>query len=77
MKSTFKININILEQANAVMGTLFSASRAEEVNKTFETSDSQASDWNFDDIDDADIYFAPEKGNVMFSSATDGWGFRF
>ena len=26
--------------------------------------------------DDEDIYFAPEKGNVVFASAIDGWGFR-
>lgn len=25
--------------------------------------------------DDEDIYFEPEKGNVVFSSATDGWAF--
>ena len=26
--------------------------------------------------DDADIYFRPEKGNVIFASAIDGWAFR-
>ena len=26
--------------------------------------------------DDEDIYFAPEKGNVVFASAIHGWGFR-
>jgi ribosome assembly protein 1 len=30
----------------------------------------------FQEKDDEDIYFAPEKGNVIFASALDGWGFR-
>ncbi|KAI9814273.1 MAG: Cytoplasmic GTPase/eEF2-like protein (ribosomal biogenesis) [Phylliscum demangeonii] len=29
----------------------------------------------FQEKDDEDIYFAPEKNNVIFSSATDGWAF--
>lgn len=37
-------------------------------------SDSIADD--FQEKDDEDIYFAPEKGNVIFASAIDGWGFR-
>lgn len=30
----------------------------------------------FKEKDDEDLYFAPEKGNVIFASAFDGWGFR-
>jgi len=30
-----------------------------------------------DDIDDSQIYFSPEQGNVIFASALDGWGFRW
>lgn len=30
----------------------------------------------FQERDDEDLYFAPEKGNVIFASALDGWGFR-
>jgi ribosome assembly protein 1 len=30
----------------------------------------------YQERDDEDIYFAPEKGNVVFASAIDGWGFR-
>jgi len=29
----------------------------------------------YEEMDDQDIYFAPEKNNVIFSSATDGWAF--
>ena len=30
----------------------------------------------YQERDDEDLYFAPEKGNVVFASAIDGWGFR-
>lgn len=32
-------------------------------------------DIQFEEKDDEDIYFAPEKNNVIFSSAVDGWAF--
>ena len=31
---------------------------------------------HFEEKDDEDIYFAPDRGNVIFASAIDGWGFR-
>lgn len=36
---------------------------------------SDAGDLQFEERDDEDIYFAPEKNNVIFSSAIDGWAF--
>jgi ribosome assembly protein 1 len=33
-------------------------------------------DDEFEERDDEDIYFAPEKGDVIFASAIDGWAFR-
>lgn len=33
-------------------------------------------DDEYQERDDEDIYFAPERGNVVFASAIDGWGFR-
>lgn len=30
-----------------------------------------------EDLDDSMLYFSPDQGNVVFSSATDGWGFRY
>lgn len=30
----------------------------------------------FKEKDDEDIYFSPERGNVIFASAIDGWAFR-
>ncbi len=32
--------------------------------------------WTIEEEDDSDVYFSPEKGNVVFASATFGWGFR-
>ena len=29
-----------------------------------------------EDTDDSALYFSPEQGNVIFTSALDGWGFR-
>ncbi|KAL3963532.1 hypothetical protein ACCO45_000536 [Purpureocillium lilacinum] len=34
-----------------------------------------AGELQFEERDDEDIYFAPEKNNVIFSSAIDGWAF--
>ncbi len=35
-------------------------------------------DWSdgLEDTDDSTLYFSPEQGNVIFTSALDGWGFR-
>ena len=53
----------ILEQVNAILGTY----QAEELmnNDHAATSDSEE-----------DFFFNPEKGNVIFASAIDGWAFR-
>ncbi|KAG6157482.1 hypothetical protein E4U37_007329 [Claviceps purpurea] len=42
-----------------------------------DSSSSQTGEINlqFEERDDEDIYFAPEKNNVIFSSAIDGWAF--
>ncbi|KAL9102575.1 MAG: hypothetical protein Q9163_002293 [Psora crenata] len=34
-----------------------------------------STDADFEEKDDEDLYFAPEKNNVVFSSAVDGWAF--
>ena len=31
---------------------------------------------DFEEMNDEGIYFSPERGNVIFASAIDGWGFR-
>lgn len=37
--------------------------------------ESEAGDLQFEERDDEELYFAPEKNNVIFSSAVDGWAF--
>ncbi len=49
------------------------AAAAKEAQLTDEQSD--AGELQFEEKDDEDLYFAPEKNNVIFSSAIDGWAF--
>ncbi|XP_054878395.1 elongation factor-like GTPase 1 isoform X2 [Poeciliopsis prolifica] len=75
----------ILEQVNAVTGTLFTSKvleeRAEKVkeeeNRDKDPSGDQVYDWSagLEDADDSQLYFSPDQGNVVFASAIDGWGF--
>ncbi|KAI1002979.1 Ribosome assembly protein 1 [Podosphaera aphanis] len=39
------------------------------------TVDNTTETLKFEENDDADLYFAPERNNVIFSSAIDGWAF--
>ncbi|OLL25980.1 Ribosome assembly protein 1 [Neolecta irregularis DAH-3] len=66
----------LLEQVNAVMGSFFAGDRMEEDAKWRERKEVGDLHDEFIEKDDADIYFAPERGNVVFSSAIDGWAFR-
>lgn len=40
-----------------------------------ESIDTTSTPAEYEEKDDEDIYFAPEKNNVIFSSAIDGWAF--
>ncbi|XP_058521523.1 elongation factor-like GTPase 1 [Ochotona princeps] len=76
---------NILEQINALTGTLFTSKvleeRAERETecqvKPSSAQGEQVYDWStgLEDTDDSHLYFSPEQGNVVFTSAIDGWGF--
>ncbi|EPQ06364.1 Elongation factor Tu GTP-binding domain-containing protein 1 [Myotis brandtii] len=75
---------NILEQINALTGTLFTSKvleeRAERESESPGTPGSdpeQVYDWSagLEDTDDSHLYFSPDQGNVVFASAIDGWGF--
>ncbi|KAH8104488.1 translation elongation factor 2 [Cristinia sonorae] len=84
--------VQLIEQVNAVMGSFFAGERmgddlrwreererrlAEKRETLAEEVDAIVNDADeFQEKDDEDIYFAPEKGNVIFASAMDGWGFR-
>ena len=54
------------------------AEAAAEPNGTVNGDSAPDTDGNdpYQERDDEDLYFAPEKGNVVFASAIDGWGFR-
>jgi len=68
--------MKLLEQVNAVVGTFFAGDRMAEDLKWRETKEQTQTDQvEFEEKEDEDIYFAPEKGNVVFSSAMDGWAF--
>ncbi|KAF8967113.1 P-loop containing nucleoside triphosphate hydrolase protein [Flammula alnicola] len=82
----------LIEQVNAVMGNFFASERMEDdlrwreerERRLAEKKEAHADETDaavneseeFQEKDDEDIYFAPEKGNVIFASALDGWGFR-
>jgi ribosome assembly protein 1 len=82
----------LIEQVNAVMGSFFAGDRMEDdlrwreererrlaAKKEVYADEAEATvnEANeFQEKDDEDIYFAPERGNVIFASAIDGWGFR-
>uniref|UniRef100_A0A665TJ38 Elongation factor-like 1 n=1 Tax=Echeneis naucrates TaxID=173247 RepID=A0A665TJ38_ECHNA len=75
----------ILEQVNAVTGTLFTSKvleeraekEKEEEKEGEKTSSDQVYDWSagLEEADDSHLYFSPDQGNVVFASAIDGWGF--
>lgn len=42
------------------------------------TNSRNLADWQsglLEEMDDSSLYFSPEQGNVLFTSAADGWGF--
>ncbi|XP_046615594.1 elongation factor-like GTPase 1 [Neodiprion virginianus] len=76
--------MQVLEQVNAVMGELFASDVMEREEKE-EAASSESrnlnerdlADWQsaLEDADDSNLYFSPERGNVLFASAVDRWGF--
>ncbi|CCG81111.1 putative Ribosome biogenesis protein Ria1 [Taphrina deformans PYCC 5710] len=78
--------VRLLEQVNAVMGSFFAGERMVDDMKWRERIEARMADLDFSaqgdvpdeftEKDDVDIYFAPEKGNVIIASAYDGWAFR-
>jgi len=50
--------------------------RDEEEDADAAENGEEADGGDFEEKEDEDIYFAPERGNVLFASAIDGWAFR-
>nr|XP_032803410.1 elongation factor-like GTPase 1 [Petromyzon marinus] len=78
----------ILEQVNAVTGSLFISKVLEESAEKVSSGPVEATlanegkadplfDWSagFEEADDSSLYFSPDQGNVVFACALDGWGF--
>jgi ribosome assembly protein 1 len=79
----------LVEQVNSIIGSFYQSERmeneygrqappdkhvdADEVAAKLQEADT--SNPNKDD-EEEDIYFSPERGNVVFASAIDGWAFR-
>lgn len=82
----------LIEQVNAVMGSFFASERMEDDLRWREAREKRlaeraeaaangdltddAPEEEFEEREDEDIYFSPERGNVLFASAIDGWAFR-
>ncbi|PYI00663.1 P-loop containing nucleoside triphosphate hydrolase protein [Aspergillus sclerotiicarbonarius CBS 121057] len=79
----------LLEQVNAVIGSFYQGERMEEDLQWRERMEERANasaardkdrsndepTAEYEERDDEDLYFAPEKNNVIFCSAVDGWAF--
>ena len=50
--------------------------RSDEGDGNMEDQGRGIDDKEYEEREDEDIYFAPERGNVLFASAIDGWAFR-
>lgn len=61
----------IIEQVNSVIGSFFAGDRMEDDMNWREAG----SLGDFVEKSDSDLYFTPEKNNVIFASAIDGWAF--
>ncbi|KAJ3758305.1 translation elongation factor 2 [Lentinula raphanica] len=62
----------VVEDVNVVMGALWGGERMKKAEADA-PDDAVAAN---EDEDDSGIYFDPARGNVIFASAIDSWGFR-
>jgi ribosome assembly protein 1 len=79
----------LIEQVNAIIGSFFQSKRmGEDYHPQSQGGHSDAdevaaklqnleiSDPLAEEQGDKDLYFSPERNNVIFASAIDGWAFR-
>lgn len=64
------VSLSILQAQQAGRDAELSPSAGGSEERTYDWSD------GLEDTDDSLLYFSPDQGNVVFSSALDGWGFR-
>lgn len=60
-----------IEQVNSVIGSFFAGDRMEDDLKWREAG----AQGEYVERSDSDLYFSPERNNVIFASAIDGWAF--
>ncbi|GME69224.1 unnamed protein product [[Candida] boidinii] len=65
----------VIEQVNSVTGSFFAGERMQDDLIWREKLESGKIE-EFIEKSDEDLYFSPEKNNVIFASAIDGWGFN-
>lgn len=65
----------VIEQVNSVIGSFYAGDRMQE-DYLWKEKLEKGEKIEFKEKDDSDIYFSPEKNNVIFASAIDGWGFN-
>lgn len=65
----------LIEQVNAVLGSLYAGKRMEFHDQLYERKEKFAKDAEHSDLSEDDLYFTPQTENVIFTSAIDGWGF--
>lgn len=63
--------MQILEQVNAVLGSIFASDILAREDITKKDNYESA----LEEVDDSELYFTPASGNVIFCSAYDGWAF--
>lgn len=78
----------LIEQVNAIMGSFYASERMEDdlrwreerekrlASRLDEQAEEAMHEEDYEEREDEDLYFAPERGNVLFASAIDGWAFR-
>lgn len=71
----------VIEQVNSVIGSFFAGERMQEDLlwrerlEKLKLEGAEDKHEEYVERDDEELYFAPEKNNVIFASAIDGWGF--
>lgn len=65
----------ILESVNVIMATLFAEDFFKKQGETVSREKKEAGNEG-EELDDSEVYFSPERGNVLFACAKSGWGFR-
>ena len=66
----------ILESVNVIMATLFAEDffKKQETDRVKRKATGELAE--NEELDDSEVYFSPERGNVLFACAKSGWGFR-